>query len=139
MSCRSIGYALVGLGLLAAGCSSKSTPITDGGTTLDAPSEAAVDGGKLSSISCYSSVQFFCEERQAPTAAQADALRVMCSSGSGELEEPSDCPPAGFLGKCTISSGELAGQIRRYYTGADAVYQQDFCVNTAQGVWSTTF
>jgi hypothetical protein len=140
MSCTTFGYALVGLSLVISGCSSKSDPVVTDAGVADSASEAApADSGKGVSISCYTSVQFVCEEREAATADQAAALRVVCSSGSGDLQEPAKCPPAGFLGKCTISSGELAGQIRRYYTGADAVYQEDFCVNTAKGAWSTTF
>ena len=138
MSCTSsVGCALVGLCLLLAGCPGKSDPtVTDGGVADASPADASKGG----SVSCYTGVQFVCEERQPPsTADQAEALRVACNSGSGVLQEPAKCPPAGFLGKCTIATGELAGQVRRYYTGADAAYQEDFCVNTAKGAWSTTF
>lgn len=141
MRCTSsIGHALVGLSLLVSGCSSKSDPVvTDAGIADSASDSAKADASKGPSISCYSAEQFFCEEREAPTADQADALRVLCSSGSGDLQEPAKCPQPNFVGKCTISTGELAGQIRRYYTGVDAAYNEDFCVNTAKGAWSTTF
>lgn len=43
-----------------------------------------------------------------------------------------------FQGKCTIGTGK-GREVKRVYTGADVAYEQDFCVNTAMGVWSTTF
>jgi hypothetical protein len=137
-SMSSVGCALLGLSLLVSGCANKSDPaVTDGGVTDGA---APADAGKGGSVSCYSDVQFVCEERQPPsTTDQAEALRIACTSGSGELREPATCPAPGFLGKCSVATGELAGQVRRYYTGADAAYQKDFCVNTAKGAWSTTF
>jgi hypothetical protein len=96
---------------------------------------AAESGG---SIACYSAVQHFCEENPAPTAAQEEALKVMCSSGSGAFAKPAACPTAGFVGKCTVTAGTTI-TVRRYYPGVDAAYNQDFCVNTAHGVWSTAF
>jgi hypothetical protein len=101
------------------------------------PKKPAAEGAG-SGASCYSAVQFFCEELPAPNAEQENALAVMCSSGSGAFKKPAACPPAGFLGKCTMTTGKDV-KIRRFYPGAEAAYQQDFCVNTARGVWSTTF
>lgn len=47
---------------------------------------------------------------------------------------------AGFIGKCTLPANGTDGpEIRRWYRAADAAYQQSFCVDTAKGVWSTTF
>ena len=142
MTFKSLGCVLLGIGLLfTAGCSVKTDPIgtADGGT--DANSEASTsDAGKGTSISCYTSVQFFCEENPTPTAADEENLRVLCSSGSGVFEKPAKCPPAGFLGKCTYTTdGTL--RVRRYYPGegVDIAYNEDYCVKTALGVWSTTF
>lgn len=144
MTCNSLGCALLGIGLvLTAGCTEKINPAVDGGTS-DAASEASTadggDAGKTASIACYISGQFSCEEIISPTPAEEDNLRVVCSSGSGEPKTPAACPPAGFLGKCTFTADGTT-RTRRYYTGpgVDAAYQQDFCVNTAHGMWSTTF
>jgi len=146
MTCTSLLSALLGLGLLAAvaGCSDgdKGTGADGGAPAADASSEAATgtDGGKGESISCYTDVQFVCEENPTPSAADVANLMVVCSSNSGSFKSPAECPKPGFLGKCTLTSdGTL--RVRRYYMGegVDAAYQQDFCVNTAQGMWSTTF
>ena len=128
LACAICGPGLLGLvGLLAAasaGCTDK------GGGAADA----------ATSVSCYTDVQFVCEENPTPTATDEDNLRVVCSSGIGVFSKPAACPTAGFLGKCTFTSdGTL--RVRRYYPGqgVDVAYLQDFCVSTARGVWSNTF
>ncbi len=85
--------------------------------------------------------QFTCNEYPNPTAAQRTDVPTACSSGSGDLQEPAACPPAGFKGKCTRPDGPTVPgpYVERFYDGADVAYAQDFCVNTASGVWSTTF
>jgi hypothetical protein len=141
MTCTSLAYALLGISLLAAsGCSSKdkTDPVVDGGGLPDSSTDAGPADAGGASVSCYTELQFNCEERPSPTAEQADALEVICSSSSGAFRTPADCPTPKFVGKCTFTTdGTL--RVRRYYTGADAAYEQDFCVNTAKGVWSTTF
>ncbi len=65
--------------------------------------------------------------------------RVPREEGGGARERPS-CPMSGFIGKCAVpANGKEGPEIRRWYTAKDAAYQQDFCVSTAKGVWSTTF
>jgi hypothetical protein len=83
-------------------------------------------------------VQFYCEENPVAAASAEEALRVACSSGSGVFAKPAACPPAGFVGKCTFTS-DATLRVRRYYTGVDIAYNQDFCVNTAHGTWATAF
>jgi hypothetical protein len=116
--------------LSSVGCASKTDGAKDGGTTSDTAASDASSG-----IACYIADQFVCEENPTPTAEQEANLRVMCSSASGVI---GTCPRPAFLGKCTVVTGKDT-TIRRYYTGADGTYQQDFCVNTAHGVWSATF
>ena len=109
----------------------------DTGSTYDSsgPGSDATASGPLA---CYVADQFLCDEYPDPTPAQESDVPVACSSRSGVLTRPPACPTAGFVGKCTIGSGRGA-YVQRFYTGADAAYAQDFCVNTAHGVWSTTF
>jgi hypothetical protein len=133
MTHESLVRAILGvaLGLLAAA----SGGCTDGGGTTHAGTADAA-----TTVSCYTDVQFVCEENPTPTATDEENLRVVCSSNSGVFAKPAACPTAGFLGKCTFTSdGTL--RVRRYYPGegVDVAYLQDFCVNTAHGVWSTTF
>ena len=66
---------------------------------------------------------------------------VACSSGSGVPSQPAACPSTDFKGKCTRPNGPTVPgpYVERFYQGADIVYAQDFCVNTALGMWSTTF
>ncbi|HEY8076345.1 MAG TPA: hypothetical protein VIF62_19605 [Labilithrix sp.] len=97
---------------------------------------AQSDSGGGGNTACYIAGQQRCHEFPQPTGTQANDLAVECSSDSGMLG--ASCPTAGFLGKCTLGSG-AGREIRRFYTGADAAYQQDFCVNTAMGLWTTTF
>lgn len=136
MSPNALRSAFVGIGFLVAvacaGCTTKSGTTADGGTVADAETT-----GKAS-ISCYSDVQFYCEEIVAPTMEQEDGLKVVCSSGSAVFSKPAACPPAAFVGKCTFTADGVT-KTRRYYTGVDAAYNQDFCVNTAKGTWSTVF
>jgi hypothetical protein len=115
---------------------------TDGGVTSDAAvaeTSTATDAG--ASISCYLATQFTCNEYPSPTADQVTAVPTACSSGSGDFEQPAACPMTGFKGKCTRPDGpNVPGPyVERFYDGADVAYAQDFCVNTASGVWSTTF
>ena len=88
--------------------------------------------------SCYVAGQFICFEDPNPTTTQASNLSVKCSSDSGQFLQPAGCPQAGFLGKCTATTSEGV-EIQRFYTGADAAYQADFCATVALGTWSTTF
>jgi hypothetical protein len=117
----------------------------DGGAASDASAEASADAnadaGATSSISCYIASQFICDDYPSPTAAQLADVPVACSSASGDLETPSKCPQTDFKGKCTRPEGPTVPgpYVERFYTGADVAYAQDFCVNTANGVWSTTF
>jgi hypothetical protein len=113
---------------------------SDGGAS-DAAAEASADGGVTSSISCYIAAQFICDDYPSATAAQLTDVPVACSSASGELKTPAACPQTDFKGKCTRPEGPtVAGPyVERFYAGADVAYAQDFCVNTANGVWSTTF
>lgn len=144
-------YAFLGISFLLAGCTDKGGTTADGGTAADGATEAsatgtdaaasdasATDASKGLSVSCYTDVQFVCEELPAPTANEEESLKVVCSSGSGDFQKPAKCPPAGFLGKCTFTT-DKTNRVRRYYTGAEGAYQADYCVNTAQGIWSTTF
>jgi hypothetical protein len=102
--------------------------------------DSATDGG-ASSLSCYVASQFTCDEYPHPTPGQTTDVPVACSSASGVLEQPAACPMAGFKGKCTRPEGPTipGPYVERFYAGADVAYAQDFCVNTASGVWSTTF
>ena len=129
MSSSSLGRALLAVAvlLLTAGCPK---------TSKDEGPRA--DGGAVT-ISCATD-RLNCEEHPSPTAEQEQALRVVCSSGSGAFAKPAACPKAHFHGKCTFTADNVL-RIRRYYDGpgVDIAYQQDFCVNTAHGTWSTTF
>ena len=125
--------------LPVAGCHPGDDPGTkpDAATTGDAAKTDAGggdDGG--AGTACYIAPQFRCHEYPQPTGDQVQNLAVECSSDSGDLG-PS-CPTAGFVGSCTLGTG-AGREVTRWYTGADAAYEQDFCVNTAHGVWSTTF
>lgn len=111
-----------------------SDAAADAATTDAASSDAAVG----SSLACYIAGQMRCKEFPQATADQEANLPVECSSDSGKLTSPAACPNAGFVGKCTVGTG-VGREVRRWYTGADVVYQQDFCVTTAMGLWSTTF
>ena len=116
-------------------------PGADGGAASpDASTEASAEAG-ASSLSCYLATQFTCNEYPNPTPAQVADVPTACSSGSGDFKQPKDCPMAGFKGKCTRPDGPTVPgpYVERFYDGADLVYAQDFCVNTASGVWSTTF
>ena len=116
-------------------------PGSDAGATSDASSaETSVEAG-AASLSCYLAAQFTCNEYPSPTPAQVTDVPTACSSGSGELLQPAACPMAGFKGKCTRPDGPTVPgpYVERFYVGADLAYAQDFCVNTASGVWSTTF
>lgn len=90
------------------------------------------------SISCYVDVQLICFEIDNPTAAQLQNLPVKCSSDSGQYLTPAACPQAGYLGKCTFDAPDGV-ETDRYYTGADAAYEQSFCETVALGTWSTAF
>jgi hypothetical protein len=118
-------------------------PPSDGGAPTDAASaETSTDAAPAaSSISCYLATLFTCNEYPNPTAAQVMEVPTACSSGSGDFQQPAACPMAGFQGKCTRPDGPTVPgpYVERFYTGADVAYAQDFCVNTANGVWSTTF
>lgn len=104
------------------------------------PNAADAGAGPGASVACYAAEQFRCKELPAPNAAQRDALAVECSSGSGALTSPASCPAAKFVGKCTVPpQGVAAQEVRRFYAADDAAYQQDFCINTAKGIWSATF
>ena len=120
-------------------------PGADGGPASDAASsEASTEAGAeagASSLSCYLATQFTCDEYPNPTPAQVTDVPTACSSGSGDFEQPAKCPMTGFKGKCTRPEGPTipGPYVERFYVGADLAYAQDFCVNTASGVWSTTF
>ena len=126
------------------GCHLTGTdPAADGGATDAGSAETStpVEAG-ANSISCYLATQFLCDEYPNPTPAQLMDVPTACSSGSGAFEhDPSKCPMAGFKGKCTRPDGPTVPgpYVERFYDGADLAYAQDFCVNTASGVWSTTF
>lgn len=115
---------------------------TDGGATdaSSATDSSTVDAGG-NSLSCYIAPQFTCDEYPNPTAAQMTDVPAACSSASGDLKQPAMCPMTGFKGKCTRTDGPTipGPYVERFYQGADVAYAQDFCVNTAHGVWSTTF
>jgi len=89
-------------------------------------------------ISCNVATQNICYEIGNPTAAQTQNLPVKCSSVSGVYATSAACPQSGYVGKCTFAAPD-GTETDRYYTGTDATYQQDFCVNTVLGTWSTTF
>ena len=90
------------------------------------------------SISCYVASQFICYEDATPTSQQLSNLPVKCSSDSGDYEQPAACPQAGYLGKCTFAAPD-GTETDRFYTGADATYQQSFCETVSLGTWSTAF
>ena len=90
------------------------------------------------SISCYVSAQFICYEDANPTSSQLANLPVKCSSDSGDYKQPAACPQAGYLGKCTFAAPD-GTETDRFYTGADAAYQQSYCETVALGTWSTAF
>ena len=90
------------------------------------------------SISCSVGPQFICYEDANPTAAQLQNLPVKCSSDSGDYRTPAACPESGYLGKCTFSAPD-GTETDRFYTGADASYEQSFCETVALGTWSTAF
>lgn len=118
--------------LLTAGKCDDPKNTTDGGATEG--------GGGSGSTTCYVSTQFRCHEYDNATTDMQNNLATECSSDSGNLA--AQCPTAGFGGKCTlpIPPGTKGGpEVNRFYTGRDLAYEQDFCVNTAHGVWSTTF
>jgi hypothetical protein len=90
------------------------------------------------SISCDVPTQNICYEDDNPTSDQLQNLPVKCSSVSGTYATPAACPQTGYVGKCTFAAPD-GTETDRYYTGTDAAYQQDFCVNVALGTWSTAF
>jgi hypothetical protein len=107
------------------------------GDSSKSPDAATGDAG-AGSIACYIAGQFRCKEYPEATNDELNNLPIECSSTSGVLTSPANCPMAGFQGKCTMGTG-VGREVKRVYTGADLAYEQDFCVNTAMGVWSTTF
>ncbi len=107
------------------------------GSMPDAAIDAPVDAAKGGSIACYIRDQFRCVEYPTPTSTQVTDVQAMCSSASGVPSQPAACPSADYRGKCTRPASE--GYVERFYAGTDAAYDQDFCVNTAHGVWSTAF
>lgn len=118
--------AFCGLALgLGAACKNDPTPTPDAGMSVG-------------SVACYMADMFKCDEYPNATQTQHENSAVACSSTSGALTEPAACPTANFVGKCTTGTG-VSARVERFYTGADAAYAQDFCVNTALGTWSTTF
>jgi hypothetical protein len=90
------------------------------------------------SISCNVAVQFICYDIANPTSAQLSNLPVKCSSDSGDYKTPAACPQTGYLGKCTFAAPD-GTETDRFYTGADAAYQQSFCETVSLGTWSTAF
>lgn len=139
-----LGVSLVALPLaLTAGDCKTTDSASDGG--VNAEGGAKTDGGDASvdaglTIACYVGNQFRCKEIPSPSEAQQTNLPIECSSVSGDYG--TSCPTANFGGKCTVPAdpGSKDGpEVRRFYTGRDLAYEQDFCVNTAHGVWSTTF
>jgi hypothetical protein len=135
MRTSSTTVVLIGLSLLlTAGKCDDPQSTTDGG---------AADGGGGTgggTTTCYVATQFRCHEFQNPTQEMKDDLATECSSDSGNLA--AQCPTAGFGGKCTLpipATTKGGPEVNRFYTGSDLAYDQDFCVNTANGVWSTTF
>ncbi len=116
---------LLGFGLSLAACGKDPEPTPDAGPSVG-------------SVACYVADQFKCDEYPNATTMQHENSAIACSSLSGMLSEPAACPTAEFVGKCTTGTGTDT-HVERFYTGVDAAYNQDFCVNTALGVWSTTF
>jgi hypothetical protein len=114
---------------------------TDAGADAgsEASADSSADAAVTSRITCYVAPQFICDDYPNPTAAQTTDVPVACSSASGDFG--SACPTAAFKGKCTRPEGPTipGPYVERFYEGADVAYAQDFCVNTANGVWSTTF
>lgn len=104
----------------------------------EAPAAASTDAG--ASVGCHIVEQDRCKELPSPSAEQRKIIEIECGSVSGGLTSPAKCGAAGFIGKCTLpANGSDGPEIRRWYRAADAAYQQSFCVDTAKGVWSTTF
>ncbi|MFO0670770.1 MAG: hypothetical protein U0235_14250 [Polyangiaceae bacterium] len=130
------------LALTAGDCKTTDSS-ADGGATGEAGAktdagDASVDAG--ATIACYVGNQFRCKEIQNPSESQQTNLPIECSSVSGDYG--TSCPRDNFGGKCTVAADtgpKDSPEIRRFYTGRDLAYEQDFCVNTAHGVWSTTF
>jgi hypothetical protein len=100
------------------------------------PKTPSAKAGK--NVACYVGTQFVCHEHPSASEDKANAVAVACSSTSGTPSSPAACPHEGFLGRCT-SNDEDGVKIERFYTGADAAYSADFCVNTAHGSWATEF
>jgi hypothetical protein len=128
---------VTGFSLVLLACSSKDDPKAKADAAAPGSDAAATDGG-ASSIACYIADQFRCKEFAEATDDQRANLPVECSSTSGVLSSPANCPKEQYAGKCTLGTGK-GQEIRRVYTGADVAYEADFCVNTALGVWSTAF
>jgi hypothetical protein len=93
---------------------------------------------KTQSVACYLDTQFLCREYPTADDQKVSDASVACSSGSGVFTQPAACPNANFQGKCTSTENGYT-KIEFFYTGADVAYAQDFCVNTAKGIWATTF
>lgn len=101
---------------------------------------AATTGDAGASVACHIVDQDRCKELPSPSPEQRKMIEIECGSVSGGLTSPAKCGTAGFIGKCTIPANGADGpEVRRWYRAADAAYQQSFCVDTAKGVWSTTF
>ena len=107
----------------------------------DKADAGAANPSSGSSFSCYIASQFTCNDYPNPTPEQRNDAPIGCSAGSGEWKEPAACPHEGFKGKCNRADGPTVPgpYVERFYAGADLVYAADFCVNTAKGVWSTTY
>ena len=130
----------VALFLALAACSSEMKD--PGAADAEAPKDASVatDAGTTKSIACSIPTQDRCKEFPMPSEDQLANLPVECSSVSGMISTPAECPKVGFVGKCTVAGiGKDGPEVRRFYKASDAAYQQDFCVDTAMGTWSTTF
>ena len=95
-------------------------------------------GNTEKSASCYVDTQQICYEAPLPSSTQVSNLQVKCSSVSGAFAQPAACPQTGYLGKCAYSAADGA-EVDRFYTGADATYQQSYCQTNNLGTWSTTF
>ena len=137
VACSAVLALVAGVGCHLTG---DGTDTSDGGVDAASPTTeagVAADGGKPTA--CYVADQFLCDEYPNPTDEQVADVPVACSSRSGVPSTPPACPTAGFGGKCTTGGSAPGAHVQRFYTGADLPYAQDFCVNTAHGVWSTTF
>ncbi len=132
-----LGVAVVFFACHPTDSPSTSDAAAGGDSAAGGGSDAGGDAG-ADSIACYVASQFLCHEYPQATADQKTNLPVECSSDSGDLTTPAACPTANFGGKCTVGTGE-GRDVKRFYTGSDLAYDQDFCVNTAMGVWSTQF